>query len=595
MCSHQKRCLTVLSAVEEVKKHRSLYEELLSQDHVWKFAFYAEAFVRRAASRLLNTTLNRLDDILDLRIISTRFLADTLHIDHVGSALEYVNALARLSQDHPDVWTQYYPPTTKKSATKRLCQFLSKGSQGGPPDFWNEVSRLIKHVPLIILVPDQDDLEQGSSNNQVKARYSVLEALHKGIIAKDELQANQNTGWRTYLHTVSRLQPPASELFQRRTFFEISVVPILDQYLRPGSGNSAWDLPTSYQHDILLNASHLILENAVEVFEGMWNRLSRTLVEDLQTSLPEQSIDYVKSQDSIIGQATRRYSFQATILQSNNTDVIRSLLTTTSVAEVTVSVNTLKSRSGKSYSAAATVDMALRFMSECNIQDKTTDELVLEFARDDLPGLLLTPSSSHLISVLLLLCAVHGIHNIRQDCIRRLTNAPKSSTKYSALERLIASPWLGKAEDSEELVTIVKDSLQQAMDGNDQCWSLVTASMLNPSVPIDLTDELLTTITESLALDNRVATGLCGIEMAVKHNSQAIKMFSTSSKGSEMLSRLLFLADSSPHDEISLQAKSLSTSIDSILSNDKGPHLGFGPMVEIINKGLETASSTSIS
>ena len=575
-------------------KQRPVYQELLGEDHIWKLSSYPDSFVRRAVYRLLVAVLAKEKDLIDLHTISTHFLMETLHIEHTGSAYEYAKALTQLSIGCPDIWTRYYPKTTKKSAAKRLCQFFSKGSQGGPPDFWNQISVLLDHVPVTVLAPEQSDAQGQASSEQEQAQYPLLEAMHHGVTHKDESRTNQSIAWQAYLKLAGLIQPSVSNIVLRRQFLESSLVPIIVQYVRPRPEHSAWNLSNSNQQAICLKVLDFILQSGSEVLESTLNYLSNAIIEDLQTSLPEQSKDYIKSQDSIIAQANRRYSLQSVVLKSKGSDIYRSLFTQTSAAEIRASISTLKARNGKPYSAAATIEIALRLGPEYTLHHKDTVVLVAQFVQAEVPVLLLTPSSAYLLSILQILERVQDTREVYQDCIRRVVKVPNSTAKYKALESLISSPRLGKVEDSKELIIVVKDSLQQAMDGNNECWSLVNASIGNPYAPNDLTDELLTTLTEGLAIADRTTAALRGLEMAVKHNGKAVKAFSTSSKGSRMLSRLLFLTESAD-DDASLQARSLSTAVETIISSEKGSNLALRSMVEIISKGLDTAESSSLS
>ena len=72
------------------------------------------------------------------------------------------------------------------------------------------------------------------------------------------------------------------------------------------------------------------------------------------------------------------------------------------------------------------------------------------------------------------------------------------------------------------------------------------------------------------------------------------KSFSLSKYGSDLLSKLLSLSES-PDDEVSRQARSVTSAIEGILSEDKGSGYATRSMVEIINNGINTAGTDSLS
>ena len=518
-------------------------------------------------------------------MISTCFLSGALHVDHTGSAYDYVKALAKLSTAHCDIWTTYYPQKAKKTASRRLCQFLNKGSQGGPADFWNQVAIILHHVPDIVL---EDSRDQSRVGDDVQNSLPLLESLHHGITNKEEPRSNQRLGWQTYIAVTEQIITNKSQILEN------SLAPLIIQYIRPTPELSRWTLPSSHQQAICVQAISLIVSNSAEVFDGIWKRLSQAFIGDLQTSLPEQSKDYIKSQESLIAQAKRWYALRFAVFRSKESEQVNSLFMQTANAELKASIDMLKARNGKPYSAAATVNFALELGSDFILHDIGTKDLIDHFAQDDISDLLLTPSSSYLISVLYILDNVEERRDVYQSCIRRLVDAPASEAKYKALQTLISSPFLHRVDESTDLYSIIKHSLEQALDGDEDCWRLIDATLGNKIAPVALTNQILATTTKSLTVADRITPSLRGLELAVNRNTAAVKAFSTSPDGSLLLSNLLYLTES-PDEDLSSRSRNLNNTIDMILSIDQGSNEALRPMIDIIQKGFEAAESTSLS
>ena len=544
---------------------------------------------------LLFTVLGKTQqNFIDLGTISTHILVEALHIDQTGSSYQYVKTLARLSSTFPEVWTSYYTGPAKKSAIKRLCQYLRKGSQGGPPDFWVQLTALLQHIPFTVLAQEHEAPDSKPAPASTAFISQVLEALHDGISRRDEHRAGQSEAWRAYLQIAELLQPSKSSPESLQMFFETSVVPIIDQHIKPISEKAGWTVVGPNQQSICVNAACLIHRASPEIFEATWKRISAAIIQDFQTSLPEQSKDYAKSQDSIALEAKRWYSFQGVFLTKEDIVSVHPLFVSTCFNELRSAIETITSRNGKPYSAAAALADAVLLLPDLTLRQSDTKKLLVDFAQQDVPSLLLSPSSPHLISFLDCMGTSQDIQDVYERAAESLVAAPDSKIKLKALEKLIASPWLDRGKTSDVLATAVINSLRQSLEGRSESWTLISESMGNPSAPSDLTDQMLARMTESLSIDHQAAAGLHSIGLAVKHNERAVKDFSTSSNGSKLLSRLLFLAES-PNDAVAHKAQQLQVAIQGIVSGNLDPKTAHRAIVEIINDGFSTADTTSLS
>ena len=579
---------------EEFRKQQSTYHGFLSQEKVWALASDSDAFVRRALYRLLVVTLIKQSDALNMKTISTSILTSSLNHDQAGSSLDYVKALSLLTLKFPEVWTEYYSGSGKSSATRKLCQFLRRGSQGGPVDYWAQVTAMLSHVPMMILNPSSADEAGKMSEDSLEPHSPILDALHTGLIHKDEPRSNQNAAWNTYLDMADLLQSSMLGETTRYQHFKTSVLPLISQYIRPLNTQSKWTIAGPQQQSICVKAFLQILQGAQEMLRDEWQNISSMIVQDLQTSLPEQSKDYAKSQLSIAAQVDRWYSLQAAILKVGISDRIQDLFSGTSSSEVNSAIYILKTRNGKPYGAGAALERAARLIPEVILVNNDSKDSLMDFAREDIPNLLLSPSAPYLVDLLNSLEGVVDVREIYRSSVQCLLEAPESAARGNALKSLVSSSYLAQSAGIEELPLVVQRNLEHAMNGNNNSWYLVNAAIANPLASTDLTDRLLATMTDALSIEDRTMAGLHGLELAVKHNGQAVKTFSTSANGSSLLSKLLFLTES-PEDEISLQARNISTAIEAVFSDEKGSSKGARSMIEIINKGIDGVEKTSLS
>ena len=531
--------------------------------------------------------------ILDYTIISTCLLQDALRVDQKGSAYEYVKSLAQLSCVSPEVWTKYYTGSGKKSVIKRLCQFLQKGSQGGPPDFWQQVTTMLRHVPSEVLRTGQGSTSNDESNGKA-LEVPFLVAIHEGINRKDEHRSNQTEAWRAFLSAVELYLQFQSDEEHMEHVLETFLVPIAKQYICPIAEGISWTVQGNNRETICSHAMMMILCKSPKIFEGTWKHLSSEFLQALQISHPEQSKDYTKSQEALVLMAHRWYSLQANLNQSTPSPNIRSILEETLASELEEAVEILKARNGKPYSAAAVLSISTKLVLRSTNNSFRTMNMLLAFAHNDLPQLLISPSSPYFIDLLHNIRAEPNVQPIYQKCIQLMTDLPDSSMKIKTFRSLISSPWIWEAETSGNLTPVVETSLQKALRGNQDFWPLVTAAVGNPVIPRDLVDEILTQMTESLVIDNETPGALHGFKVVIKQSEAAVKQFQSSRKGATLLSRLMTLAESS-NRETSREAQELALTIRGLLSGEDASELARDSMIEIIRIGLTTADPASLS
>lgn len=576
----------------DIERSRTLLNEFLNESKVWKFASDSEAFVRRALYRLLGTALARYKDILDPSTISASVLVSGLNTTQYGSAFDYAKALVLLSVEVPDVWTTYYPGSGKKSAPNRLCQFLKKGSQGGPPDFWSQIAALLSNLPLSILVRIADKESDKKDDGEKDSPTPVLNALHEGLNSKDEPRANRFAAWNAYLTASDLALASLSDAATRRQIVTSSILPILAQYVRPSSDNSRWAVTGAQGHEVCVRACNQAIMRDAGSFEEEWSALSNTIVEDIKTSLPEQAKDYVKSQDSLSAEADRWYRLHATLLMCNRPDITSTMFKHTVPSEVSSAVSVLQTRNAKPYGAAAILETSIQKLPEIVLSNEACKAEILRFVNETLPSLLLSPSAKYLIRILNHLDGSYDISQSYDKCMQMLAEAPESASKSIAVQSFISSSRLAT---TDSLLAMVIANLSRAMKDDDSAsWSLVMAAMGNPVAPKSLTDEVLANMTDGLSINPKSVIGLHGLEMTLKQHSGKVTEFARSPKGSGLLSKLLLLSDS-PDDGIARRARHTSTTLESALAAQGSAGQATNSLIEIVNRGLDIVEADSLS
>jgi hypothetical protein len=592
--------LTTANAIEaldlaDIKQEQELYSEIVEAKAVWRFAAYQDAFVRRAVFRLLQANLEKLPESIDYTSISNYVLQDGLNSNQSGSANEYIKTLLYLTKTQPSVWTEHYKGSGKKSATRRLSSFLKKGSQGSPTEFWVNLSKFLHDVPIEALIPPAARATEASPETAEEV-FAVLVALQHGVTRKEEFRPSQNEAWKAYLQLAARILTfNETSQAQISTICKEHVLPLVRQYVRPVPENASWNI-AGQPLEVSTLAAMVALRASSDMVAGVLDEVSAEIVQDMQLSLPEQSKDYDKSQENVIAETERWYSFQANWLKTSRSEELQLVLSKLTRNETSAAIAIAKNRNGKPYCAAASLAEAVATVPQLTIENDEAKKIILDFAENAIPSLTTSPSSPYLLRLLDLLSSVDSIEDIYASCLTSLVDAPEGSGRDKALARLLSSSWPNDTRASDILCRIFKDSLENTLHGQEDAWPIASAALVNRSMPPFLVNEILGILVEGLSVDNKASPSMRGLETLARYNEQALREFVASKDGTPLLAKLLFLSHEDTGDEGDLvtRATKLKTTIDSLISNGKFSNVASGSMVKIIRQGIQDVSATAL-
>ncbi len=577
-----------LSADNHIKEE-SLMRVFLNEGRVWDFAADGDSFVRRSIYRLVVASAKNVKESLDLSLISATVLKKALSIHQIGSAFEYARALTTLTSETPEIWSCLDKLSTKKSPCQRLCEFFRKGSQAGPPEYWDEVANLIKQLPLDVVMTSTGDRSEND-----KAMCPVLEALHAGLASSDEPRANQLAAWNAYLDVASHVLLSFSSQNSRDDIAKHSLVPIVRQYIKPSSDEAQWSVGCLKNEDVCVKATHQVFSASPAILQETWTQLSHRIMEDIRRPTPDPSKDNSDTGELICASIIRWYSLQTAVFKCSESSHLKTLVSNAVVSELHEALQTLRESSGENYSAAIVLENAMKMPPQISRRDDNVMKDIANFAQHHVPRLLLSPSAPHLIDVLTLLSDVLEVNPICETGLLVLRNGPESAPKSLALQSFVRSSFLAQADEVGVLQNVVKENLELAIHGNESRWELVLAALGNPSAPKSLIDDLFARMTTSLSIEEERLASLHGLDLVLNRKGQTVKALVGFSAGSRLLSKLLLLAES-PDDGLSGTARDISLAFESSISTEKDASYAVKLMVEIISEGLDTAGPESLS
>jgi hypothetical protein len=275
----------------EIAKNQDKYNEFLSNNQkLWTLAACQDSFVRRAVFQLLEVCLDKQHSIVeaDLKIISHAFISEALRASQSSSALQLVQALINLTSRYPYAWTTAYKG--KKAPLTRLRKFIESGSQGGPAAYWQSLKVLFEALPLEVLPVDVD------------LSLEFLVSFRNGIGNREEPRSNAQEAWNSYFETSMLLSVRFKESGVKGRLFQEALYPVFEQYLHPSTENAKWSVGNnglSKAYKVCAASDDVELQKS---FADEWERHGSEFIQRINTSLPEQSKDYHKSQSAVLSE-----------------------------------------------------------------------------------------------------------------------------------------------------------------------------------------------------------------------------------------------------------------------------------------------------
>tara|TARA_R110002003_G_scaffold391_15_gene19527 strand:- start:14357 stop:17701 length:3345 start_codon:yes stop_codon:yes gene_type:complete len=438
---------------------------------------------------------------------------------------------------------------------------------------------LLKSVPGDVLPKNAADAAE------------LLSALHGGIVRKDEPKYNQEAAYSAYLDIAALINSRLTDEDQSKLLEEL-VLPILGHYLRPSVDTSQWTIPSNATR---LLSKALRIDGMAAAVGARWLQDAQKLVDAIKTSAPEQSKDYETSQLAVAQQASRFATIQEQALKIEAFAPVQPVFMEASSTVVSEALNVVKNRNGKPYGAAATV-AAILSRNSTLILGGPTQQFLDAFLRDDLPGLISSPSSAYLIEVLYAQHERPVFPDTWRASLSSALKEPESPANSKALAALLTSPRIPTefdlATQDVELQKFIMNSVRESVEGSNEwdSFNRILQSQAKILAP-ETTDDILSYMTQSLTISQRAPHSLHGLRQIVRSNPSLLKGFVATSEGPKLLQSLL-LASESANDEVAQGALAVNASIQTMLAAGSDTKKS---MLELIHQGLREANQASVS
>jgi hypothetical protein len=535
---------------------------------------------------LLRSAVSREPGWVDWKTLSSAVIGKSLSLQQIGSASELSESLLLMTSLKPQVWTDDY--TGKTSASKRLRQYMQKGSQGGSSNYWSNLDQLLRNIPQEILAgADKATADQGIT---LASAIALVDSLQEGLNSREEPRQNLAAGWNSYIKIgtwLATLVPPE----QKSEFIDKSLSPLVVHYVRNDPELAKWSLPVQSAEGTCANyLSTLASTVQAQEVQSLCTSLSNGLLEAVKLSSPEQSKDFRESQDSISAQSKRFLNLKSAVLiRIADTDVEPQVSeafekSTTFLLEGCLEV--LRNRNGKPYGAAAAVEECVRSMP--SVAKKS--ENLQRFVQDDVPELLLSPSAGHIISTILECRKWDKFASSFENIVERALAIEPDQSNVHVLQSLLSSLDFDDVKHKDKLNSLIVRALAKACEGSHAHWPIITAVLQNKTSHGELLERIYLSLIDALSMDDKVIDTLHGLSHIGRTAPSSVREFQGGANGSKLAGKLLFLTES-PSEEVASLAEALLKSLKESGLGEMGAKSG----IEILQHGFNHVDAESLS
>ncbi|KAJ5500783.1 Zinc finger RING-CH-type [Penicillium expansum] len=574
------------SSDEDLQKNLPEIENLLASKNLWALCYHDDPYVRRSIYILLRSAVSREPGWIDWKTLSSAVIGKSLSLQQIGSATELSESLLLLSSLRPQIWTDDY--TGKSSSSRRLRQYIQKGSQGGHSNFWSNLDQLLRIIPQEVLAgADKATADHGITCTSAVA---LTEALQEGLNSREEPRSNLAIGWKSYTQIGTWLATLVPQE-QKSEFIAKRLSPLVVQYVKIDPDLSQWSLPAELAEGTCVDyVFTLASTKQAQELQSLCKSLSDGLLEAVKLSSPEQSKDFRESQDSVCAQSKRLLDLESAVLSRvADTEVepqVSEVFERTSTSLLEGCLEALRTRNGKPYGAAATVVECARSLP--HVAKKSQD--LQNFVQNDTPELLLSPSADRLISIILECREWDGFASSFENVVERALALEPEQSNVHVLQSLLSSLDFNHAEHKDKLNSLVVRALGKACQGSHAHWSIITAVLQNKTSQGELMDQIFLYLIEALSSDDKVFDALHGLSHIGKSAPSSVREFQNGALGSKLAGKLLFLTES-PSEEVASLAEALLKSLKESGVGDTSAKSG----IEILQHGFSHVDKESLS
>ncbi|PUU79929.1 hypothetical protein B9Z19DRAFT_976980 [Tuber borchii] len=572
-CVHTVAHLISQLPPEEIEKQSEKYEELLGKARFWEFGGYDDPYLRKSIYRLLRACLTSQEGFIlsSLEVVANALMVKALTSPQTGSVTELLDAILDLTSHTYKAWISVTPPL-QKTPLSLVIEFIKCGSQGGSPEYWHKVSKMITLMPREILPKDVEGVTE------------LITSILDGLWGGPEPRSHVTAAWDAYFRVCYHMMATGEVDTQDEVTAHIlrdALYPVFEGFLLKNAENAQFRLP---HFGAEICATGITMAGAMAdtqianlVVKEVWEKLERSIADNINPDIDQKA----HSPDDRANRRHKWVDFSAEIFKRDSNSVVN--LVKESIAKMLL-LNLDRVIKGKGENVEVTLlleSLLMRCPQVLKIEE--VKRSVVSFFADHAPELMSSPSWKQVLSGLIA-CASKAAgeesfqrawdRNIRELLVSSLEKERKEA---AVIQLFMSTPALlqGKLPFVQELDTYVVNKMRESINTNNAMgWEIMRAAMASSGTVISeaIVAAMLLELSNSLSPEegDRTIRVLEQLRLVPKG---ALAEFARSESGVEFLSTLLVLSGS-PSEDIADAAGRLNKILEKELSNNSGALVG---------------------
>ncbi|KAK9354556.1 hypothetical protein V1523DRAFT_407929 [Lipomyces doorenjongii] len=570
---------------EGIEEQQYDYAEIITSETLWKSLASTDSYLSRAALGLIVQIAYDYTAWLGAmpRYLGRYLISNGLMNISSGAVLDYLECLVAVTRLYPTAWTP--SRETNEPSFSLLLSFVSQGSRYAGPRYWHYVEVLIENLPAFIL--DINNISGFPVNE-------IANAFNTGILTENRMTVDSAVdaylSVLAFFTTVSQVTQIQHESLRK-------AMEVGDQYAlrcgvlgkKIGTDSVARSL-TAYLRKIIPEHDQFAIQ--------FWQRMVDILKNAVENTAEGSDVDVKEAVTRWINLTKRITAVPEDLMERIGISIeIRQL--------VNACLSSVKSCGGSLPIRAYILESLLNEFFSYVKSDEILIQSVDDFVSHTIPALISSPSSTHLINILVNyeyhIGDIGHARKLWESVIKTLLASSLVETKDAILVYVLESlkPLKGKVtpyEPLEDYALQKSDAIFNKADNED--WDVIVASVLSEGYTISeqVAVEILNRLSRASLFDSyREELFFKHLMTVSQKNFTVLSAFIKTEEGRRLASRLWQLTESieDVSDPVNVIRQRLEGQLNISQSNDSSDSSLFESLASAILTDVENDPETS--
>lgn len=247
-----------------------------------------------------------------LEVVANALMVKALMSPQTGSVTELLDAILDLTSHTYKAWISVTPPQ-QKTPLSLVIEFIKCGSQGGSPEYWHKVSKMITLMPREILPKDVEGVTE------------LITSILDGLWGGPEPRSHVTAAWDAYFRVCYHMMATGEVDTQDEVTAHIlrdALYPVFEGFLLKNAENAQFRLP---HFGAEICATGITMAGAMAdaqianlVVKEVWEKLERSIADNINPDIDQKA----HSPDDCANRWHKWADFSAEIFERDSNSVV---------------------------------------------------------------------------------------------------------------------------------------------------------------------------------------------------------------------------------------------------------------------------------